>query len=94
MQAPAPLHRIRRSKGRADLHWASELAAMNQVALVGFAVGGAFLGLAYFDLPYHLVAIGALVKVVTREALRVPPEAVAAPAVLGPTAAPASCAPG
>ena len=85
---------IRRTKGRADLHWASELAAMTQVALVGFAVGGACLGLAYFDLPYHLVAIGALVKVVTREALRVPPEGVAAPAVLGPNAAPASCATG
>lgn len=33
------------------------LAAMTQVSLVGYAVGGAFLGLAYFDLPYYLAVI-------------------------------------
>jgi hypothetical protein len=37
--------------------WASDLAAMIQVSLIGYAVGGAFLGLAYFDLPYHLMII-------------------------------------
>ncbi len=37
--------------------WASDLAAMTQVSLLGYAVGGAFLGLAYFDLPYHLMII-------------------------------------
>jgi probable O-glycosylation ligase (exosortase A-associated) len=53
--------RIRaKSAGRADLTWANELASMIQVSLVGFAVGGAFLGLAYFDLPYSLMAIVAL----------------------------------
>jgi putative inorganic carbon (hco3(-)) transporter len=36
--------------------WASDLAAMIQVSLVGYATGGAFLGLSYFDLPYHLMA--------------------------------------
>ena len=30
---------------------------MSQVALVGFAVGGAFLSLAYFDLPYNIMII-------------------------------------
>jgi hypothetical protein len=30
---------------------------MIQVSLVGYAAGGAFLGLAYFDLPYHLMII-------------------------------------
>ena len=40
-----------------ELEWASELAAMTQVSVVGYAVGGMFLGLAYFDLYYHLVAI-------------------------------------
>lgn len=39
------------------LQWAGSLAAMLQVSMVGFAVGGAFLGLSYFDLYYHLVAI-------------------------------------
>lgn len=33
------------------------LASMIQVSLAGFAVGGAFLGLAYFDVPYYLMAI-------------------------------------
>lgn len=33
------------------------LASMVQVSLAGFAVGGAFLGLAYFDVPYFLMAV-------------------------------------
>lgn len=37
--------------------WAHDLASMIQVSLVGYAVGGAFLGLAYFDLFYHLLVI-------------------------------------
>jgi len=40
-----------------DKKWAADLAAMAQVSLVGYAVGGAFLGLAYFDLPYHILII-------------------------------------
>jgi hypothetical protein len=30
---------------------------MCQVSLIGFAVGGAFLSLAYFDLPYNILVI-------------------------------------
>ena len=41
--------------------WAADLAAMIQVSLVGYAAGGAFLGLSYFDLPYHLMIIVVLV---------------------------------
>ncbi len=37
--------------------WAADLAAMIQVSFIGYAAGGAFLGLAYFDLPYHLMII-------------------------------------
>jgi probable O-glycosylation ligase (exosortase A-associated) len=48
---------IRRTRKDAEIKWMSDLAAMVQVSLVGYAMGGAFLGLAYFDLPYHLVAI-------------------------------------
>lgn len=36
--------------------WTGELCRMAQVSLIGYAVGGAFLGLAYFDLYYNLVA--------------------------------------
>lgn len=44
-------------KNKADLKWASDLAAMSQVSIVGFAVGGAFLSLAYFDLYYDIIAL-------------------------------------
>jgi putative inorganic carbon (hco3(-)) transporter len=37
--------------------WAADLAAMTQVSLIGYATGGAFLGLSYFDYPYGLVII-------------------------------------
>lgn len=48
--------------------WAFHLAAMAQVSLAGFAVGGAFLSLAYFDLPYFLMAaLVATRVVVTRQ---------------------------
>jgi len=47
---------IRACKGEPALRWAGELAAMIQVSLVGFAVGGAFLSLAYYDLYYYMIA--------------------------------------
>ncbi|MDD5330471.1 MAG: putative O-glycosylation ligase, exosortase A system-associated [Sulfuricella sp.] len=61
---------IRQSKGRQDLLWAWELASMAQVSLVGFAVGGAFLGLAYFDVFYLLVAILVLTEAAVGKILR------------------------
>lgn len=51
-----------------DLKWATGLATMIQVSLLGFAVGGAFLSLLYFDVPYYLmVAIVATRVVIERE---------------------------
>lgn len=40
-----------------EAKWASDLGAMCQVALIGYLVGGAFLSLAYFDLPYNLLVL-------------------------------------
>jgi putative inorganic carbon (hco3(-)) transporter len=40
-----------------ELKWASDLAAMSQVSMIGFAVGGAFLTLAYYDLYYDIIAL-------------------------------------
>ncbi|MBV8380704.1 MAG: putative O-glycosylation ligase, exosortase A system-associated [Paucibacter sp.] len=37
-----------------EAKWAVDLASMAQVSLAAYAVGGAFLSLAYFDLPYDL----------------------------------------
>jgi hypothetical protein len=36
---------------------------MVQVSLLAFAVGGAFLGLLHYDLPYYLAAIVVLVEI-------------------------------
>jgi probable O-glycosylation ligase (exosortase A-associated) len=48
--------RIRKeSRGIPQAQWCFDLASMCQVALVGYAVGGAFLSLSYFDLPYNLM---------------------------------------
>lgn len=47
---------VRHSKGNPDLQWAASLAAMIQASLIGFAVGGAFLSLLYWDVPYYLMA--------------------------------------
>ncbi|SEM87311.1 putative O-glycosylation ligase, exosortase A system-associated [Nitrosomonas marina] len=48
---------IRTCKDTGQNKWALDLAAMLQVSFIGYAVGGAFLGLAYFDLFYHYLAI-------------------------------------
>lgn len=61
---------IRRTSGLEELTWARNLAGMVQVSLIGYAVGGAFLGLAYFDLYYHLVAILVVLRVQVQEALQ------------------------
>lgn len=42
--------------------WCAQLGAMIQVSVVGFAVGGAFLSLAYFDLPYNLMALAVVTR--------------------------------
>ena len=52
---------INRCKKDPDRKWAADLAAMIQVSLIGYAAGGAFLGMSYFDLPYHLMIILVLV---------------------------------
>ena len=61
---------IIRSCGQApSLRWARDLAAMVQVSFIGYWVGGTFLGLAYFDLPYILMSLLVLTKaVLVREA--------------------------
>ncbi len=54
---------IKRARNIEDCKWMMDLAAMLQVSIVGYAVAGAALGLAYFDLVYHFIAIMVLVKV-------------------------------
>jgi len=53
-----------RKHGQASVEteWAAALGAMVQASLVGYAVGGAFLSLAYFDLPYNLMVLVVLTR--------------------------------
>ena len=53
----------RKAKGIPELEWIGSLMDMTKVSMVGYAVGGAFLSLAYFDVPYYLLVI----VVATRE---------------------------
>ena len=55
---------IKQSHDDPTRRWAADLAGMVQVSLVGYATSGAFLGLAYFDLYYTLVAAIVLCKVI------------------------------
>jgi len=48
--------------GNPETEWAAVLGSMCQVSLVGYAVGGAFLSLAYFDLPYNIMVLAVLAR--------------------------------
>lgn len=64
-----------------ELQWASRLARMLQVCLIGFLVGGAFLSLAYFDVPYYVMVIMVASRLLVERTLRERAEhAPAAPA--------------
>jgi putative inorganic carbon (HCO3(-)) transporter len=55
------------ARGRDDLAWASKLARMMQVSIVGFVVGGALLSMAYYDGFLIIVALtGSLLLVVKK----------------------------
>lgn len=66
---------LRRQKFQSpDAKWCNDLGAMCQVALAGYAVGGAFLSLAYFDLPYVIMVVVALTRIwVQRQAWQTEP---------------------
>ena len=50
--------RLRRlAKQDPQRRWVADLGAMCQVSLAGYAVGGAFLSLAYYDMPYNVLVI-------------------------------------
>ncbi len=52
-----------------ELLWACSLARMIQASLIGFAVGGAFLSLLYFDVPYYLMAAVVAMRALTEQRL-------------------------
>ena len=62
---------IKNTTNNKKLNWAYDLASMLQVSVVGYAVGGTFLGLAYYDFYYHIVAMLILVKAHVMQTLSV-----------------------
>jgi probable O-glycosylation ligase (exosortase A-associated) len=54
---------IRKARASPETRWLADLVGMVQVSLVGYAAGGAFLGLAYFDFYYNLIVIVVLAKI-------------------------------
>ncbi len=60
---------IKNARNHKELKWAGDFAAMLQVSLIAYAVGGAFLGLAYFDLPYHLMAMIVITRMIVKDAI-------------------------
>ncbi|MED5595366.1 putative O-glycosylation ligase, exosortase A system-associated [Janthinobacterium sp. P210006] len=61
---------IRRTRSKPELRWAHGLATMSQASLIGFAVGGAFLSLLYFDMPYYLMAALIATRIVVERQVR------------------------
>jgi putative inorganic carbon (hco3(-)) transporter len=58
---------IRQCRDRPDWSWAADLSRMIQVSLVGYLVGGALLQLAYYDVPYNLLAVVVLTRVLVEK---------------------------
>jgi len=57
----------RRYGGNPATKWVGDYADMLQICLVGYMASGAFLGRAYFDLSYHLIAAAIVLKVIARK---------------------------
>ena len=60
---------IKQARDDPEVGYLADLAKMVQVSLVGYASCGAFLGLAYFDLYYNLIAIVVISKQLVKERL-------------------------
>jgi probable O-glycosylation ligase (exosortase A-associated) len=60
----------REARSRDELRWAADLARMIQVSLVGYAVGGAFLNLAYYDVPYNLLVALVLTRLLVEREIK------------------------
>ncbi len=64
----------RRHRTSPTSRWIADYANMLQICLVGYMACGAFLGRAYFDLSYHLIASAVILKTIARQEAKVPAE--------------------
>ncbi len=53
-----------------ELVWVRDYARAVQISLLGYTTGGAFLGVAYWDILYHLIAICVLMKVMVNQRVK------------------------
>jgi O-antigen ligase len=80
--------KIRRSvRQRPDLKWLGTYCDLVQVSMLAFLVNGIFVNMEYFDLPYHLVAITASMKVMCHRLLAEEPAELTANPALAPAVA-------
>lgn len=61
---------IRNTKNCEQMQWAHSLATMIQASIVSFAVGGTFLSLAYFDVPYYLIVAIIATRIIVEKELQ------------------------
>jgi probable O-glycosylation ligase (exosortase A-associated) len=59
-----------RIRKRPEFAWAEAYATMLQLSLTAYTIGGAFLGLAYFDLLYYLIAASVCLQATVRREIR------------------------
>jgi len=59
-----------KTKNDSEKKWMGDLALMCQVSLIAYLTGGAFLGLAFFDLPYHIMALIVVTGVIMRNSMK------------------------
>jgi putative inorganic carbon (HCO3(-)) transporter len=59
--------------------WMVDLARLSQVSLVGYLIGGAFLSLAYWDLPYNLIVLSVCLRRLLKASPPVPDTVVFPP---------------
>lgn len=67
--------RVERLSREREDEWSGNLAASVRIGVIGYAVCGAFLNLAYFDLFYHLIAIAIILERLSNEVPFSPTEA-------------------
>ncbi|WP_310386435.1 putative O-glycosylation ligase, exosortase A system-associated, partial [Roseateles sp.] len=70
---------IEKSKFIVEFGWVVNLARMLQVSMIAFAVGGAFLSLCYFDLPYYVAVLVYVLRRFVSERLDVRGRPISAP---------------
>jgi putative inorganic carbon (HCO3(-)) transporter len=57
-----------RARRRTDLGWVTSYSSLVQVSFLALLVNGMFVNMEYFDLVYHLVAVVATLRIISRHA--------------------------